>query len=309
MPTKTGLGRGLGALIPRRPAGATQPAASTPGSAVAPTPVARASVTLGEPTSNGVLRELPLDRITADPNQPRKHFDHHSLEELSASIKEHGILQPLVVTPPDASGQHTLIAGERRLRAATLIGLKTVPVIVRDVKEQGRLELSIIENVQRADLNPIEEAAAYQRLMDEFNLTQEDVGKRVGKSRPGVANSLRLLELPADVQQAVAEGKISSGHAKILASLDRPGEQESYLDRILKHNLTVRELEEQTKTVRRASKRAAPQRFDPVREAQEELLRERFGTKTIIKKSGGKGQILIHFYSEEELKRLLNELT
>lgn len=252
--------------------------------------------------------QLTLDKIVADPNQPRKHFDHHNLEELMASIKEHGILQPLVVTPADKDGKHILIAGERRLRASTMLGLKKVPALVRDVKEQERLALSIVENVQRADLNPIEEAMAYQRLMHEFNLTQDEVSKQVGKSRPGVANTLRLLELPVEVQQAVAEGKITAGHAKILASLERPSEQTAYLERILKHQLTVRELEEQTKTARRVHK-PATQKFDPIREAQEELLRERLGTKTMIKKSGDRGQIIIHFYSPEELKRLLNELT
>ncbi len=305
MPPKTGLGKGLGALIPRKPAVEPQKSSETP-SASAPAPAPAPAAVAVHPDA---VRELTLDQIVADPKQPRKHFDHHSLEELTASIKEHGILQPLVVTPANAEGKHTLIAGERRFRASTMLGLKAVPVIVRDVKEQQRLELSIVENVQRADLNPIEEALAYQRLMNEFNLTQEEVGKRVGKSRPGVANTLRLLELPDEVQSAVAEGKISAGHAKILASLERPSEQQAYLDRILKHNLTVRELEEQTKTVRRAGKTASPERFDPIRQAQEELLRERLGTKTIIKKSGDKGQIIIHFYSAEELKRLLNELT
>lgn len=300
MPPKQGLGRGLGALIPRKPA------VSVAVSADAPVKAEAVAVPVSVPQG---IHELPLEKIVADPNQPRKHFDHHSLEELTASIKEHGILQPLVVTPALESGVHTLIAGERRFRAATLLGLKRVPVIVRDVKEQQHLEMSIVENVQRADLNPIEEALAYRRLMNEFNLTQEQVGVRVGKSRPGVANTLRLLELPDEVQSAVAEGKISSGHAKILASLDRPTEQQAYLDRILKHHLTVRELEEQTQTVRRAGKTSTPQRFDPIREAQEELLRERLGTKTSIKKSGDKGQIIIHFYSAEELKRLLNELT
>lgn len=226
-----------------------------------------------------------------------------------SSIKEHGILQPLVVSPAGKDGKHMIIAGERRFRASQMLGLKEVPVIVREVKDQQRLELAIVENIQRADLNPIEEALAYQRLMNEFNLTQEDVGKRVGKSRPGVANTLRLLELPQEVQQAVADGKISAGHAKILAGLERPSEQQAYLQRILKHNLTVRELEEQTKTVRRVTKPKASQKFDPIQQAQEDLLRERLGTKTSIKKSGDKGQIIIHFYSREELQRLLQELT
>lgn len=316
---KTGLGRGLSALIPAGSRKGAKPVVSTSTSeAAAPTPATSATAPSAAPTPvvapvspvphGEMVMQLTLDKITADPNQPRKHFDHHNLEELMASIKEHGILQPLVVTPADKEGKHTLIAGERRLRAATMLGLKKVPAILRDVKEQERLALSIVENVQRADLNPIEEAMAYQRLMHEFNLTQDDVSKQVGKSRSAVANTLRLLELPAEVQQAVSEGKISSGHAKILASLDRPSEQTAYLERILKHQLTVRELEEQTKTARRVHK-PATQKFDPIREAQEELLRERLGTKTMIKKTGDRGQIIIHFYSAEELKRLLNELT
>lgn len=311
---KTGLGRGLKALIPANARKGAQSTPAAPASASAPVAVSSpasvaTSVMPAAPVASGdAVLQLPLEKITADPNQPRKHFDHHHLEELMASIKEHGILQPLVVTPAGADGKHILIAGERRLRASTMLGLKKVPVLVRDVKEQERLALSIVENVQRADLNPIEEAMAYQRLMHEFNLTQDDVSKQVSKSRPAVANALRLLELPVEVQQAVAEGKISSGHAKILASLDRPSEQKAYLERILKHQLTVRELEEQTKTVRKAHKPKSAT-FDPIREAQEELLRERLGTKTLIKKAGDKGQIIIHFYSTEELKRLLNELT
>lgn len=303
---KTGLGRGLKALIPTAPKKQVQEDSAAPAPVSAPV-VSAAPVAPAVPAGD-VVQHLPLERIVPDPKQPRKHFDPHNLEELASSIKEHGILQPLVVTPAGPDGKHTLIAGERRLRAATNLGLKKVPALVREVKEQERLELAIIENVQRADLNAIEEAAAYQRLMHEFNLTQDEVAKRVGKSRPTVANMLRLLDLPAEVQQAIADGKISSGHAKILASLDRPEEQKAYLERILKHNLTVRELEEQTKTVRRVHKPATP-KFDPIREAQEELLRERLGTKTLIKKSGDKGQIIIHFYSQEELKRLLNELT
>lgn len=303
---KTGLGRGLKALIPTAPKKPAAEASAPEISAVQPAAPA-AAMPQQAITVQGA-QELPLERIVADPKQPRKHFDPHSLEELTSSIKEHGILQPLVVTPAGSDGKHMLIAGERRLRAATLLGLKKVPVIVREVKEQERLELAIIENVQRADLNAMEEAAAYQRLMHEFNLTQDEVAKRVGKSRPAIANMLRLLELPAEVQEAVSSGKISAGHAKILAGLDRPGEQKAYLDRILKHGLTVRELEDQTKTVRRVHKPSS-QKFDPIREAQEELLRERLGTKTLIKKSGDKGQIIIHFYSQEELKRLLNELT
>jgi len=287
-----GLGRGLGALIPQA---ANNPAVRKENKAV----VAQ--------DRSGVL-EVSVDKIAPNPNQPRQHFDHKELEELTSSIKTHGILVPLIVTPKAASGKHRLIAGERRLRAAKMLNLNKVPVIVRDVKEQEELELSLIENIQRADLNPIEEALAYQRLANEFNLTQDQVAKGVGKSRSAIANAMRLLELDEDVQKAVGEGKISVGHAKILAGLETTKEQQAYLKNILSKKLTVRDLEEATKKVRKHRKpKSMP--FDPVKEAQEEMLRERLGTKATIKKSGDKGQIIIYFYSAEELKRLLNELT
>ena len=286
-----GLGRGLGSLIPNASKKAVRDefkeVVSRDGSGV---------------------NELEIDKIVPNPNQPRKQFDHAALEELMASIKLHGILIPLIVTPADASGRHELIAGERRLRAAQTLGLPKVPVIQRQVKEQEKLELAIIENIQRKNLNPIEEALAYQRLMNEFNLTQDQVAEQLGKSRPSVANFLRLLELPGDVQKAIADGKISVGHAKILAGLKSAKDQQAYLEKIVQGNLSVRDLEQVTKKVRRKTTGQA-QRFDPVKEAQEEMLRERLGTRTIIKKIGEQGQIVIYFYSPEELKRLLNELT
>lgn len=287
-----GLGRGLGSLIPQSP-----PKTKTQ--------------TKPQPTQEQVgdsVLELPLTKIQPNPDQPRKHFDPHALEELTESIKEHGIIQPLVVSSPDTSGMHSLIAGERRLRAAETLGMKKVPAIVRDVKDHEQLALAIVENVQRSDLNPIEEAKAYERLMDEFNFTQEEVAKKMGKSRSGIANTLRLLELPDKVQDAVAAGKISMGHAKILASLESASEQADYAQKVLNQKMSVRELESATKKVRRI-RPSKSQAFDPVREAQEEMLRERLGTKVQIKKSGEKGQINIHFYSLEELQRLLNELT
>lgn len=286
-----GLGKGLGSLIPQKapPAGVREEVKE-----------------IVEQTTSGVL-EVATNTIIPNPHQPRKHFDHGALEELMSSIKVHGILNPLIVAPKDASGKYTLIAGERRLRSAQTLGLKKVPVLIRDVKEQESLELAIIENIQRSNLNPIEEAAAYRRLMEEFNLTQEEVGKQLGKSRSTVANFLRMLDLPPEVQKAIGESKISVGHAKILAGLPTAKEQENYLNQILHNKMSVRELDQATKTKRKS--RPSAKSFDPVREAQEELLRERLGTKAEIKKTGDKGQIVIHYYSTEELKRLLNELT
>lgn len=294
-----GLGKGLGALIPQASKQGAEEQEARP--AKQATPVI--------PADDGQrVLEVVLENVLPNPDQPRKHFDHQALEELTNSIKEHGILQPLVVMPADASGKHILIAGERRLRAAELAGLKKVPVIVREVDQHERMALAIVENVQRHDLNPVEEGLAYQRLMDEFNITQDEVAKRVGKSRSSIANSLRILVLPDEVQKAVADGKISMGHAKVLASLDSASEQADYAKQVLENKLTVRDLEQATKVSRKAS-RPSSGKFDPVREAQEEMLRERLGTKVAIKKSGVKGQIQIHFYSLEELQRLLNELT
>lgn len=299
MAKPSGLGKGLGALIPQTQqkksvlSASSQPVASSGGSS----------------QGSGAPLELELSLIIANPNQPRKHFEHHAMEDLVASVKEHGILQPLVVTPVDTSGKYHLIAGERRLRAATMVGLNKVPVIVRDANEQKQFELAIIENVQRADLNAIEEGRAYKRLMDEFNLTQEEVSKRVGKSRSAIANTVRLLDLAEAVQDAIISGKISMGHAKILAGLDSRDEQESYLKQILQQQLTVRDLEAVASQKRGKKAVASSGQFDPVREAQEEMLRDRLATRVQIKKQGEKGNIIIHFQSLEDLQRLLNELT
>ena len=289
-----GLGKGLGSLIPSSPPPARTKVKAAPAKEVI------------SDKKGGVL-EVALEKLLPNPDQPRKHFDHQELEDLTNSIREHGILQPLIVMPVDASGKYILIAGERRLRASELAGLKKVPVIVRDVKDHERMALSIVENVQRSDLNPVEEAHAYQRLMDEFNITQQEVSKRIGKSRSSIANTLRILELPDEVQKAVADAKISLGHAKILASLKSTEEQKNYAMQIIDNRLSVRALEQVTKKSRKFAKPKGKS-FDPVREAQEEMLRERLGTKVIIKKSGEKGQIQIHFYSMEELQRLLNDL-
>ena len=218
MKRPSGLGRGLGALIPPAQGGTFSSSRS-----------ADLEVPLSEPVSlqasedashtQGVYREIPISDVEPNPHQPRKHFDHTALEDLVSSIRERGIIEPLVVTEK-SDGKYELIAGERRLRAANIAGFRMVPCVVRgQTDDREKLELAIIENVQRHDLNPIEEAFAYQRLVDEFGLTQDEVGIRVGKSRPQVGNTIRLLQLPHEIQQALMERKISASNARTLLSL------------------------------------------------------------------------------------------
>src|SRR5690606_19303046 len=250
--------------------------------------------------------------IEPNPYQPRRHFDPESLAELAASIKEHGVLQPLLVRRKGSGYQ--LIAGERRWRAAQQAGLRTVPVVVKELDDRTIMEIALVENLQREDLNPIEEAEAYQRLITEFNLTQEEVAKAVGKSRSAVANTLRLLNLPEAVQKLVTNGQLTMGHARALLSLEQP-EQQLYLsEKIIKEHLTVRETEE---LVRQAllsgvsretstgEKKRQPvrQRLDPNLQAIVEDMTRLFGTKVRIKSSGERGKIEIEFYSQEELAR------
>ncbi len=258
-------------------------------------------------------QEIPVVDIEPNPYQPRRHFDPESLAELAASIKEHGVLQPLLVRRKGSGYQ--LIAGERRWRAAQQAGLRTVPVVVKELDDRTIMEIALVENLQREDLNPIEEAEAYQRLITEFNLTQEEVAKAVGKSRSAVANTLRLLNLPEAVQKLVTNGQLTMGHARALLSLEQP-EQQLYLsEKIIKEHLTVRETEE---LVRQAllsgvsretstgEKKRQPvrQRLDPNLQAIVEDMTRLFGTKVRIKSSGERGKIEIEFYSQEELARI-----
>jgi len=287
------LGRGLDSLIPKKTITPTAPAPDKP----------------DETLSGERILQLPPEKIKVNPHQPRKEFGHASLEELINSIKEHGIFQPLIVT---RLGQdYELIAGERRLRAAKVLELTTVPAIVREASESEKLELAIIENVQRKNLNPIEEAAAYQRLMDEFSLTQEEVAQKVGKSRAAVANTLRLLILPEEVQLAIMKDDISEGHAKILAGIDSPEEQEKFFKKIIKEKLNVRETE---KVVQESRPRKKREGIGPSlaasaeTQAQEEKLRRKLGTKVKIEKKGSGGKVIIEYYSEEELKELIERL-
>lgn len=278
------LGRGLGSLIPHKQ-------------------------TLTEqviPEAHQEVREIDVTSIRENPHQPRTFFSSSELEDLINSIQEHGILQPLIVTR--RGDQYELIAGERRLRAARTLGLKTVPVIVRDATEQQKLELALIENIQRQDLNAVEEAVAYKALIDEFNLTQEQVAKRVGKSRSNVANILRLLELPEDILHALKEGKISKSHGRTLLAEADPKKQRALFERMLDGGVSVREAEARVGGghVRAAHRQT---KKDPNLLAHEKRLREVLGTRVDISESSGKGKITISFYSNEELLDLLDRLS
>lgn len=294
----SGLGRGLQSLIPKRPLGSNF---ASPNSGL-PTSNSQIRYSDSKQTSqsNGVL-EVPIDSIRPNPSQPREHFAHGALEDLIASIGEHGILQPLIVTSL-GGGNYELIAGERRLRAAKLAGLQKVPVIVRAATEQQKLELALIENIQRQDLSPIEEAKAYCQLIDNYDLTQEEAAKKVGKSRAVVANALRLLNLPTEVQAAVVDGRITSSNARTLAGLSSPEEQKKWLKKMLKDGMTAREAEHKVTIKKRTG---LP---DPQVVADEEELREALGTKVKIEKKSGKGMIAVGFYSNEEYRALVKRL-
>jgi len=252
---------------------------------------------------------VPISMIVPNPLQPREAISEETLLELAASIREHGILQPLVVSHDPLTGTYMLIAGERRLRAARLANLDKVPVIIRTVTEQQRLTQALIENIQRADLSPLESARGFKRLVDEFNLTHEEVAAQVGKSRTAVTNTLRLLNLPQTVQAALAAQKISEGHARALLSLPTEQAQLSALSTILTHDLNVRQTEELVRKLTGTKPPAPPARsIDPLIEEIEERLRSRLGTKVDIHASSKGGTITIHYYSEEELNHLVNSL-
>ncbi len=256
--------------------------------------------------ANDYSNEVEIERIKANPYQPRTDFDQEKLGELSKSIKNHGIIQPLVVSRQGNGFE--LIAGERRFQAAKLAGLKKVPVVVRQIDDKQKLEMAIIENVQRHNLNPIEEARAYQHLADEFQMNQEEVAERMGKNRSTVANKLRLLQLPVQAQKALTSGQISEGHAKALLAVDSSEKQLMLLEMILKNNLTVRQSESKSKevSVKTHSRKIT---IDPEVKDLESRLAGFFGTKVKIKKAGDSGgKITIEYYSDEELDGILEKV-
>ena len=255
--------------------------------------------------SEGGLAEVPVSAITPNPMQPRTVIEAEALDELAASIREHGLIQPLIVTQQGPE-RYQLIAGERRWQAARAIGLATVPVIVKEATTQQLLELALVENVQRADLNPLEEATAFRQLVDEFGLTQEQVADRVGKSRVAVTNTIRLLKLPAEVKQALTDSTIDEGHARALLSLPTAEAQVAALKTVVQKDLSVRQTEE---LVRRLQAEPPPKKeakkVSPEVQALEEEFRDMLGTKVdLYRNRKGRGRVVIHFYSEEELQTI-----
>lgn len=303
MPQRPGLGKGLDALIP-----------STLASQLPST---------GE---SGVL-QLPVDAIVRNPRQPRDQFDAKDLKELAASIREHGIIQPLIVTP-GTGGTYTLIAGERRWEAAKHAGLNTVPVVLRQASDRELLELALVENVQRAELNPLEEAEAYRQLSEDFGLSHEEIAQRVGKSRPVVSNTLRLLQLSDSVKQALIAGyahadendrdieqqseskfRFSEGHARALLHLSTHQAQDAALRTVESGRLNVRQTEELVKRLGGEKTPSLPKKAPPPEVTElEERLRTSLGTKVTMRHGKKGGTVTIHYYSDEELDTLLDRL-
>ncbi|MFA4830574.1 MAG: ParB/RepB/Spo0J family partition protein [Patescibacteria group bacterium] len=283
------LGKGLGSLIPQQKT--------------------RRKVQKEEiPVLNGnQIWHIPIFEIVPNSEQPRRDFSHQELEGLVASIKRHGILQPVTVIERDDGG-YELVAGERRLRASQMAGLPTIPAIVRAATQQEKLELALVENIQRQDLNPIEEAFAYQRLIDEFGLTQQEIADQVGKSRSAIANTIRLLDLPDEIQKALVDGKLSAGKARALLSLKNQKDQLKVFSSMIGESVTVRDVE-RTVAARGPKSRKGSVRRDPNLLAQEQLLEENLGTKVHITQRGERGTIVIEYYSREELRRLMEELS
>ena len=281
MAKKPGLGRGLDALIP--------------------------SSKSSQPDDIHQANELSIDLILPNPHQPRTIMVEDDLQELAGSIREHGIIQPLLVIPANEIGQYVLIAGERRLRAAKIAGLNKVPVIFRQASDQEHLELALIENLQRENLSPLEAAEAYQQLAEEFKLSHEEIAKRVGKSRVAISNTLRILKLPDSVKKALMQNLISEGHARALLALNTIQAQLAVLEIIIKNNYSVRQTEElvkkyqgdQTQKTKRIPK-------NPEIKALEEKIQDHLGMRVNLDHRGNKGKLVIHYYSNEELNSLID---
>jgi ParB family chromosome partitioning protein len=281
MPPRSGLGKGLDALIPT-----------------------------GQKTASGEggITQVPVDSIQRNPRQPRENFNTEELENLAASIREHGVIQPLIVSP-GKNGIYTLIAGERRLQAARKAGLNTVPVVIRHATDQQLLELALIENIQRADLNALEEAEAYQQLVKEFKLSHETIATRVGKSRSAITNTMLLLDSPAAVKQALVDGRITEGHARAMRTLPARA-QEELLKKIIELDFSVR-------TTEMLARKYAGQKYASKKRSAlsaevtdiERRLRSSLGTKVSLKHGKKGGTVTIYYYSDEELDSLLEKLT
>jgi ParB family transcriptional regulator, chromosome partitioning protein len=263
-----GLGRGLAALIPRATVG---------------------------------MREVPVEAIRPNPSQPRTHFDEQELEELAQSIREHGVLQPVLVSQ-QSDGSFQLITGERRWRAVQLAGMPTVPAMVKEATPQASLEMALVENIQRRDLNPLEEAHAYRQLLDEHGLTQERLAQRIGKSRVSVTNTLRLLHLPDPVREALANGSITEGHARAMLMANGEPQRLRVLMRVLEEHLSVRETEALARELNTSRSAVTETRPDPDVERLEDAFRQALGTRVRLLRGRHSGRLVIYFFSDEELQ-------
>jgi len=271
--TKKGLGRGLGALLP-------------------------------EVQAKDVVSEVAVEEIVPNRYQPRQQFDEEKLEELARSVLEHGVVQPVMVRP--RPGGYELVAGERRWRAALKAGLNSIPAVIKEFSDVELMEIALVENLQREDLNPIEEARAYAKLIREFGFTQEQLARRVGKSRPQIANTLRLLQLDEELQKAILDEQISVGHAKVLLAIEEPSLRKQVAARVLQGKLSVRETEELLKARPQARRRPGkPAKKDPQLVELEEILRENLGTRVKIVSGRRKGKIEIEYYGPGDLERIM----
>jgi ParB family chromosome partitioning protein len=251
---------------------------------------------------------LRISEIEPNRGQPRKQFDEAALTALAESIREHGILQPLVVRPIPDSGAFQLVAGERRWRAARMAGLNEVPVVIKELDDRQAMEIALIENLQREDLNPIEEADGYHTLMESFGLTQDEVSQRVGRSRPAVANALRLLGLPGSVLNMVKSGSLSAGHARALLASDDPGRMKAFADEIVSKGLTVRDVEKRLRPENHKAKKEDPIKADVVIFEIERSLSEQLGRKVRVVSGKNRGVLEVEYYGEEDLKQLARQL-
>lgn len=283
-----GLGRGLGSLIPKKTINSTNE---------------RGEVQVVDDKS--LVKKIKISDIVANDLQPRKKFTDYKIEELSNSVKEYGVIQPLIVHKK--GNGYELIAGERRFRAAKLAGLTEVPAIIREVDELEKLEIAIVENIQREDLNPVDLGLSYKKLIDEFHLTQEDVAKKMGKSRSAIANTLRLLNLPQEILSALADGGISEGHAKYLVGLDTEVKQLALFRKIMHSKLSVADTNKEIQKIG-GTKKAKKLEINYADKEKEKALQEFFGTKVEIKRSGNGGHVVVEFYSDEELGEIMKKI-
>lgn len=262
--------------------------------------------------ANDSVKMVSISSIVPNPRQPRTRFTDNELSELADSIREHGVIQPLIVSEQN-DGSYTLIAGERRLRASQIAGLNTIPVVTRQADDRELLELALIENIQREDLSPLEAAEAYKSLEENFNLTHEEISKRVGKNRASVTNTMRLLKLPGEVQKALLEKKITEGHARVLLSLPTPQAQINAMNHIIKNELNVRQTEEYIRSLLGESNKktkTAKTDLTPELKEIENKLRQSIGTKVSLRPTkNGAGSISIHYYSDEELESIIDKLS